>query len=80
MTRVEKTKTVVNVGQQQNTVDRRAYRPLELPALLGISQAMVYKQIASGKIRTVKIGARHLIPVEVIDELLRLPEATVKGG
>lgn len=36
----------------------------------GISRAHIYRLIARGELRTVKSGARRLVPVEAIDEYL----------
>jgi excisionase family DNA binding protein len=35
-----------------------------------LSRATIYRLIASGQLKTVKVGARRLIPVSAIDALL----------
>lgn len=37
---------------------------------LGISRTAIYELIKEGKLKTVKIGRRRLVPVEAIDELV----------
>ena len=49
---------------------RRALSPRETERTLGISHASLYRLIKSGKLKTIKLGGRTLIPVEVIDALL----------
>jgi len=51
-------------------VERRAYRVLEFCAAFGISRSALYLMIRSGKIRSVLIGGRRLIPVEEATRLL----------
>ncbi len=49
---------------------RRALSPREAERTLGISHASLYRAIKTGKLKVVKLGARTLIPVETINELL----------
>jgi excisionase family DNA binding protein len=37
---------------------------------LGISRTALYELINAGKLRTVKIGRRRLVPIEAIEELV----------
>jgi excisionase family DNA binding protein len=37
---------------------------------LGISRTALYELIEAGKLKTVKIGRRRLVPVEAIEELI----------
>jgi excisionase family DNA binding protein len=37
---------------------------------LGISRTALYELIAVGKLKTVKIGRRRLVPIEAIEELI----------
>ena len=37
---------------------------------LGISRTALYQLINDGKLRTVKIGRRRLVPAEAVDELV----------
>lgn len=61
----------------------RAYRPEDLPEILALSRAMVYKMLRTGQIRSVRAGRRYIVPIEAVDEFLKTApatEATVKGG
>jgi excisionase family DNA binding protein len=49
---------------------RRAYQVNEAAAAYGLSRSTLYKLMAIGKLRTVKIGGRRLIPVDAIEALL----------
>jgi len=37
---------------------------------LGIGRTAIYELINDGKLKTVKIGRRRLVPIEAIDELV----------
>jgi excisionase family DNA binding protein len=49
---------------------RRALSPREAECTLGISHATLYRLIKAGRLRTIKLGARTVIPVDAIDALL----------
>lgn len=49
---------------------RRAYQVDEAVAAYRLSRSTLYKLMAIGKLRTVKIGGRRLIPVDAIEALL----------
>lgn len=49
---------------------RRAYNVNEAAAAYRLSRSTLYKLMAAGKLRTVKIGGRRLIPVDSIEALL----------
>jgi excisionase family DNA binding protein len=51
--------------------ERRAFSIRETERAVNLSHATIYRLIAAGKLRTVKVGARRLVPVEAIDALLR---------
>jgi len=50
--------------------ERRALSIRETALACGISRATVYRIIADGKLTTIKIGSRRLVPVASIDALL----------
>jgi excisionase family DNA binding protein len=50
--------------------EKRALRVNEASALYGISRSTIYKIMAAGTLRTVKIGGRRLIPRDAIEALL----------
>jgi excisionase family DNA binding protein len=37
---------------------------------LGISRTAIYELIENGRLKTVKIGRRRLVPIEAIEELI----------
>jgi excisionase family DNA binding protein len=49
---------------------RRAYLVNEAVADYRLSRSTIYKLMSAGKLRTVKIGGRRLIPVEAIEALI----------
>ena len=53
--------------QQQH---RRALSIKETAEACGLSRATLYRLMAEGKLATLKIGARRLVPVVAIDALL----------
>jgi excisionase family DNA binding protein len=59
--------------------ERRALSVLEAAWTCGISRATVYRLIAEGRLATLKIGARRLIPVGAIDALLDATKAHASG-
>jgi excisionase family DNA binding protein len=54
-----------------NEQSRRAFSIVEAARLCGLSRATLYRLIASGKLKTIKIGARRVVPAAAIDALLR---------
>jgi excisionase family DNA binding protein len=49
---------------------KRALRVNEASALYGISRSLIYKIMAEGTLRTVKIGGRRLIPRDALEALI----------
>lgn len=49
--------------------ERLAFRIDEVAELAGISRATIYRLIATGKLRTIKIGRRRLIPAAALHSL-----------
>jgi excisionase family DNA binding protein len=50
--------------------ERRALSIRETATTCGLSRATLYRLIADGKLTTLKIGARRLVPIAAIDALL----------
>jgi len=50
---------------------KRAYRVSEVPEAYGIGRTKLYSLMKEGKLRTVKVGGRRLIPAESLEALLR---------
>ncbi len=53
-----------------NAAEKRALRVNEFCAAYGLSRSTVYKLIAAGKLRTVLVGKRRLIPVDAAESLI----------
>jgi excisionase family DNA binding protein len=50
--------------------EKRALRIKEAATLYGISRSTIYKIMAAGTLRTVKIGGRRLIPRDALEALI----------
>jgi excisionase family DNA binding protein len=50
--------------------ERRALSIEETARTCGLSRATLYRLISDGKLTTLKIGARRLVPVGALDALL----------
>jgi excisionase family DNA binding protein len=58
-------------GKSKEALDeRRAFRVNDFCALYSISRSSAYKLMAEGKLRTVRVGGRRLIPKESAEALL----------
>jgi excisionase family DNA binding protein len=53
-----------------NSVARRAYQVNEAVATYRLSRSTIYKLMAAGTLRSVKVGGRRLIPVEALEALI----------
>jgi excisionase family DNA binding protein len=49
---------------------RRAYQINEAAAAYRLSRSTLYKLMAAGTLRSVKVGGRRLIPVEALEALI----------
>jgi excisionase family DNA binding protein len=56
--------------QEPAAFERRALSIEETAKTCGLSRATLYRLISDGKLTTLKIGARRLVPVGAIDALL----------
>lgn len=59
---------------------RVLYRIPEAMALLGMSRSVIYEQIRSGRLRSVKQGRTRLIPQSAIAEYVALLEREATLG
>jgi excisionase family DNA binding protein len=50
--------------------ERRALSIKETAQVCGLSRATLYRLLNDGKLTTIKVGARRLVPVASIDTLL----------
>jgi len=66
MHRSEPASTAATTNRQQ----RRGHSPGEAAAIIGVSRGTVYQLMAEGRLRSIKVGSRRIIPSDSIDELL----------
>ena len=52
----------------------------EAAAVLGLGRSLVYNLIASGELRTFRIGRRRLVPSGALAEFMAAREAATRGG
>ncbi|MEU0667822.1 helix-turn-helix domain-containing protein [Streptomyces lavendulocolor] len=55
-----------------STVQPRLHRVEAAAELLGVKRTVIYEQIRLGRLRTVRLGRRRLVPTEYIDEYVDL--------
>lgn len=53
------------------TTDRRAFRINDFCALYSVSRSTAYKLMVEGKLRSIRVGGRRLIPKESAEALLQ---------
>jgi excisionase family DNA binding protein len=51
-------------------IENRAFHVKEAAAIYRLSRSTIYKMMAAGTLRTVKIGGRRLIPRDAIEALI----------
>ena len=52
------------------TAQRLAYRPAEAAEKVGVTTVTLYRWMAAGKLKTVKIGGCRLISAKALDALI----------
>jgi excisionase family DNA binding protein len=57
--------------KQLTELPKRALRMNDFCECYGISRATAYKLMKLGKLRTVRVGGRRLVPVDVAEALLQ---------
>jgi excisionase family DNA binding protein len=60
--------------------NRALYRVPEAMQLLSLSRSMIYTQIRSGRLRSVKQGNARLIPADAIAEYVALLQAEAEAS
>ncbi|MER7154526.1 helix-turn-helix domain-containing protein [Streptomyces lydicus] len=50
----------------------RLYRIEDAAKLCGVGRSMAYEEVRLGRLRTVRIGRRRLVPLKYIDEYVEL--------
>ena len=56
--------------EERPAFERRALSIEEAAKTCGLSRATLYRLLNDGKLTTIKVGARRLVPVGAIDALL----------
>jgi len=62
----------------QQETNKIAYRIDEAVKASGLGRTFLYERIASGELKSIKVGARRLILREDLLEFLRLPEGRAR--
>jgi excisionase family DNA binding protein len=65
---------IVDIGQKE------LYRVTEAMRLLSLSRSVVYNQIRTGRLRSVKEGSTRLIPADAIADYVALLEAEAEAS
>jgi excisionase family DNA binding protein len=65
---------VKNSDKSKNAVPQRALRVNAFCEAYGLSRSTTYRLIALGKLQTVKVGNRRLVPVDAAEALLKWKE------
>ncbi|MFD9815038.1 helix-turn-helix domain-containing protein [Streptomyces sp. NPDC059080] len=53
-------------------IQPRLYRVEDAARLCGLGRSMAYEEIRLGRLRTVRVGRRRLIPLQYIDDYVAL--------
>lgn len=59
------------MNTQELPTVKRAYRVLDFCRAFGVSRSTVYSLMSAGKLRTVRVAGRRLIPADAAEDLLR---------
>ena len=59
----------------QHSVHRFGYSPTETAVAIGVSLSTVNRKLATGELRSIKIGRRRIIPPEELQRLCRVESA-----
>ncbi|WP_406342367.1 helix-turn-helix domain-containing protein [Streptomyces sp. NBC_01578] len=55
-----------------STPQRRLHRVEAAAEMLGVKRSTAYEEIRRGRLRTVQVGRRRLIPTEYVEEYIEL--------
>lgn len=50
--------------------ERLAYKPMELVALLGLSRWTIYRLLSEGRLSSIRVGGRIVIPKTALERFL----------
>jgi excisionase family DNA binding protein len=56
---------------QKPRIERLAYSPGELAKALGISKTYAYTLVRNGRIKSIRVGSRWLVPVREVEAFLQ---------
>jgi excisionase family DNA binding protein len=62
--------SIPNDTTNHTTDDRLALTPDEAAQAIGIGRTKIYELLASGRLRSVRVGTRYVVPVGAIEEFL----------
>lgn len=51
-------------------LERMGYSPSEAAKAIGVSRQHIYALMAAGRLRSVKLGSRRIIPADALEALL----------
>ena len=57
-------------AKQHGAIERLAYSPGELAKALGISKTYAYSLVREGRIGSIRVGSRWLVPVREVEAFL----------
>ncbi|MGW2862496.1 helix-turn-helix domain-containing protein [Streptomyces sp. NPDC001205] len=60
------------MATRTETTDQILYKPEEAASALRVGRSTVYEQIRLGRLRTITIGRRRLVPPEYVAEYIEL--------
>ncbi len=56
------------------TEERVAYSPAEVASLMGVSRGFVYRELREGRIPSMQLGDRILVPCQWVQSFGKAPE------
>lgn len=61
---------MTKVAEHHDTLKRVSVCPEEARTIIGVSRNTMYRMLANGRLRSVRVGRKILIPLSAIDELM----------
>lgn len=55
---------------RQQPQEKLAYKPKELPRLLGLAEGTIYSLIAAGQLGSITVGHRIIVPADAVKKFL----------
>ena len=66
---------IARISEMPTDIERRALSVLETARSTGLSRSSIFRAIADGRLKTLKVGNRRLIRPEAIEAFLKAAEA-----